>query len=129
MTLIALDHLQLAMPEGGEADARAFYAELLGFREVPKPAPLADRGGCWFRGPLELHLGVEEDFRPAKKAHPAFRVADLNALAARLEAAGHALLWDDALPGVRRCYAHDPFGNRLEFLAAAHVGPHQDALR
>ncbi len=114
--LTYLDHLQLAMPPGQEAAARAFYEGLLGFREVAKPAALASRGGCWFEGPVALHLGVEADFRPAKKAHPAFRVNDLDALAARLERAGHGVLWDDALPSERRFYTSDPFGNRLEFL-------------
>jgi catechol 2,3-dioxygenase-like lactoylglutathione lyase family enzyme len=116
--LAALDHLQLAMPPKGEAAARAFYGGLLGLRETPKPPALAARGGVWFQGAIALHLGVEPDFRPARKAHPAFRVRDLGALAARLAAAGHAVTWDDALPGVRRFYTADPFGNRLEFLAA-----------
>ena len=112
------DHVQLACPRGGEADGVAFYVGLLELEQVPKPEPLASRGGCWFRGDgFELHLGVEEDFRAARKAHPALLVADLDALVTRLEGAGHAVRWDDELPGVRRCYVDDPFGNRLELVA------------
>ncbi len=117
MTLFGLDHVQLAMPPGGEAEARDFYGGLLGLAEIPKPAPLAARGGCWFAAPeIEVHLGVQPDFTPARKAHPAFRVADLDALAARLAQAQVPVTWDHALPGVRRFYAPDPFGNRLEFI-------------
>ena len=102
--LIGIDHVQLAMPTGSEDRAREFYAGLLGLAEVPKPEPLAARGGCWFEAPgVKLHLGVEVDFRAAKKAHPALLVDDLNRLAARLEAAGVPLRWDDELPGVLRC--------------------------
>jgi catechol 2,3-dioxygenase-like lactoylglutathione lyase family enzyme len=116
--LSALDHVQLAMPAGGEEAARGFYGALLGLTEVPKPPLLAARGGVWFEsGPVRLHLGVEAEFRPARKAHPAFRVRDLEALRRRLEAAGCAIQDDDALPGERRFYAADPFGNRLEFMA------------
>lgn len=106
------------MPAGAEGVARAFYADLLGLTEIPKPAPLQKRGGCWFvRGVIAVHLGVEADFRPARKAHPAFQVADLDALAARLQVGNVVVTWDDALmPAVQRFYAHDPFGNRLEFL-------------
>jgi catechol 2,3-dioxygenase-like lactoylglutathione lyase family enzyme len=115
--LIALDHVQLALPPGREAQARAF-AGLLGLAEVAKPAALAARGGVWFEANgIRLHLGVEEAFRPARKAHPAFRVAGLEALRARLEAAGIVIEDDDALPGEVRFYAADPFGNRLEFMA------------
>lgn len=118
--VLALHHLQLAMPPGGEARARAFYGELLGLPELPKPPNLAARGGCWFRlGERELHLGVEPDFRPARKAHPAMLVADLAALRARLEAAGVPTREDEPLPGYHRFYADDPFGNRLEFLQPA----------
>jgi catechol 2,3-dioxygenase-like lactoylglutathione lyase family enzyme len=116
--LESLHHVQLAMPEDGEAVARAFYGDLLALDEVTKPPALAARGGVWFeRGTLRLHLGVERPFAPALKAHPAFEVNDLDALATRLRAAGVALLADADLPGFRRFYASDPFGNRLEFLA------------
>jgi catechol 2,3-dioxygenase-like lactoylglutathione lyase family enzyme len=117
-TLItSLDHVQLAMPRGGEEEGRDFYVQVLGFREVPKPASLAARGGLWFEaGTARVHLGVEDDFRPARKAHPAFMVTGLSALGARCEAAGHAITRDNQLPGADRFYARDPFGNRLEFL-------------
>ena len=117
MDLVGLDHIQLAMPAGGEAEARRFYAGLLGLAEIAKPAPLAARGGCWFEGPgIQIHMGVEQPFAPARKAHPAFLVSDLDALRRRLDAAGVATTPDDTLPGVRRCYAADPFGNRIEFI-------------
>jgi catechol 2,3-dioxygenase-like lactoylglutathione lyase family enzyme len=107
----AFHHVQLAMPPGAEERARAFYGGALGMREVAKPAALAARGGAWFRaGELELHLGVERDFRPARQAHPGIVVDDLDGLAARLRAAGADL------PGHRRFYVDDCFGNRLEFL-------------
>jgi catechol 2,3-dioxygenase-like lactoylglutathione lyase family enzyme len=105
------------MPAGGEAAATAFYAGILGFTEVPKPIPLAARGGCWFEsGAASLHLGVEADFRPARKAHPALRIDDLPTFAARLEAAGVAVAWDRELPQVLRCNIDDPFGNRIELV-------------
>jgi catechol 2,3-dioxygenase-like lactoylglutathione lyase family enzyme len=105
------------MPPGGEQEARAFYGRLLGLEEVAKPPALARQGGCWFRrGELELHLGVEEDFRPARKAHPALMVDDLDDLAHRLEDLGIQLTWDGDLPGYRRFHTTDPFGNRLELL-------------
>jgi catechol 2,3-dioxygenase-like lactoylglutathione lyase family enzyme len=117
MQLVGLDHLQLAMPAGGEAEARRFYADLLGLTEVAKPAPLAARGGCWFVGPgIQIHLGVEQPFAPARKAHPAFLAADLEGFRRRLELAGVATTPDDSVAGVRRCYAADPFGNRIEFI-------------
>jgi catechol 2,3-dioxygenase-like lactoylglutathione lyase family enzyme len=114
------DHVQVALPRGGETVARAFYGGVLGMREVAKPAALAARGGCWFAsGTAVLHLGVEEPFQPARKAHPAFVVDDLDATRAALEAAGHDCVDSpDDLPGVRRFHAHDPFGNRLEFQLA-----------
>lgn len=105
------------MPAGAEAAARWFYGELLGLREIAKPSALAGRGGCWFQGQgVQIHLGVEADFRPARKAHPAFLTPDLEALRLRLAAAGVTVTPDDAVPGVRRFYAHDPFGNRIEFI-------------
>jgi len=117
MVVRALDHVQLAMPAGGEALARAFYAGLLGIPEVPKPPALAARGGCWFeRGTVKLHLGVEADFRPARKAHPALVVDDLAALRATLAAAGHATQDGEPLDGWLRCDASDPFGNRIELM-------------
>ena len=104
-----LDHVQVAAPSGCEEAARAFYGDVLGLRELEKPDALRGRGGVWFE---HLHVGVEADFRPARKAHPAFLVGDLDALAARIG----DVEWDDAVPGVRRFYASDPFGNRLEFV-------------
>ncbi|MYV59231.1 glyoxalase [Streptomyces sp. SID4931] len=115
--LAAVDHVQLAAPPGSEDALRTFYADALGMTEIPKPPVLAARGGCWFAaGPVQLHLGIEEDFRPAKKAHPGLRVTGIEAYAARLESHGVPVTWDDNLPGHRRFYAHDPAGNRLEFL-------------
>jgi catechol 2,3-dioxygenase-like lactoylglutathione lyase family enzyme len=114
---LTLHHVQLAMPAGEEERARAFWVGVLGLREVAKPPALAARGGLWVRGDgVELHLGVEEDFRPARKAHPGLRVADLDAVAVRLTSAGVEVTRDDNFPGHRRFYAADPFGNRLEFL-------------
>jgi catechol 2,3-dioxygenase-like lactoylglutathione lyase family enzyme len=118
--LVRLDHVQLAMPAGREPDAVAFYAGVLGLTEVPKPPVLAARGGCWFESAgVAVHLGVDPAFTPATKAHPAFVVDDLEALAATLAAAGVALTYDDALEGVRRGYVTDPFGNRIELIDAA----------
>lgn len=112
-----LHHVQLAIPAGGEDDARAFYGDVLGMSEITKPDELAKRGGCWFRsGALELHLGVEEPFAPARKAHPGIVVADLDEVAMRLQAGGYDTRYDDAFPGFRRFYTDDCFGNRLEFL-------------
>lgn len=117
--VLRLDHVQLAMPAGQEAAARGFFAGLLGMQEEAKPASLVGRGGCWFRsGQVSLHLGVEADFRPQRKAHPALRVSDLDALARSLESAGHRVTWDDLIPGVRRFYTSDPFGNRIELIEA-----------
>jgi catechol 2,3-dioxygenase-like lactoylglutathione lyase family enzyme len=114
-----LHHIQLAIPPGGEAACRAFWAGALGMTEVQKPPVLAARGGCWFRGGgIEVHLGVEADFVPARKAHPGLLVTGLKQLAARLEPHGVPVTWDDEFPGHDRFYAHDPFGNRLEFLEA-----------
>ena len=113
-----LHHVLLAIPAGSEDALRAFYVGVLGMTEVAKPPALAARGGLWVRADrLELHLGVEADFRPAKKAHPGIRVRDLDALARNLEANGVAVERDESLfPGHRRCYAADPVGNRLEFI-------------
>jgi len=117
MQIRGLDHVQLAMPAGGEAAARAFYAGLLGIAEVKKPDNLAKRGGCWFEsGGLKLHLGVEQDFRPARKAHPALIVSDLPVLIMRLTEAGHHVVADEPLPGYERCFVNDPFGNRIELM-------------
>ena len=117
MTILDLDHVQLAMPKGKEEEARRFYGAVLGLPELAKPANLARRGGVWFQlGSRQLHLGIEDPFTPAKKAHPAFRVQDLGALKARLAEHGCATREDEPLPGYDRFYADDPFGNRLEFL-------------
>lgn len=117
MPVRRIDHVQLAMPAGGEAEAVAFYAGLLGIAEVPKPPHLAARGGCWFEdGDLKVHLGVDADFRPARKAHPALEVEDLPGLLATLRAAGVAIVDDEPLDGHVRAYVDDPFGNRLELL-------------
>jgi catechol 2,3-dioxygenase-like lactoylglutathione lyase family enzyme len=117
MLVRAIDHVQLAMPAGEEDAARSFYSGLLGLPETPKPAHLAARGGCWFESEtLKIHLGVDTDFRPAKKAHPALLVADLPELVRQLRAAGVELVDDEPLEGYDRVYAYDPFGNRLELL-------------
>lgn len=116
--LTGIDHVQLAAPPGCEADARRFYGGLLGLEELEKPEPLAARGGVWFAcGQQGVHIGVEREFTPARKAHPAFHVRGLDALAARLRDAGVEVDDDDSLPDVRRAYVHDPFGNRLELVA------------
>jgi catechol 2,3-dioxygenase-like lactoylglutathione lyase family enzyme len=115
--IVGLDHVQLAMPAGEEARARAFYAGVLGFVEEAKPANLATRGGVWFSaGACRLHLGVDADFRPAKKAHPALLVEDLAAVSDRCRAAGYPPVSDEPLEGFDRVYVFDPFGNRLELL-------------
>ena len=113
----ALDHVQLAMPTGGEEQARAFYGNVLGLAETPKPANLARRGGVWFvSGSLKLHLGVEQDFRPAKKAHPALLVKRLDKLIERCTRHGYPTVNDEPLVGFRRVYVADPFGNRIELM-------------
>ena len=112
-----IEHVQLAMPAGGEEAARAFYFGLLGLPEVPKPAHLAARGGCWFEdADLKLHLGVDADFRPARKAHPALLIDDLAGLLGRLRAAGVPVVDDEPLEGFARAYVDDPFGNRIELM-------------
>lgn len=115
-----LDHVQLAMPLGAEDRARQFYVELLGLRETQKPANLAARGGVWFEGgSLRLHMGVDADFHPARKAHPALLVENLDALTAHLERSGVKVIHDEPLEGYRRVYVSDPFGNRIELLEPA----------
>jgi len=118
--ITGIDHVQVAIPAGAEDEARRFYGSLLGMTEVTKPAALAARGGCWFTaGAAVLHLGVEEPFRPAGKAHPAFVVTDLDALQTRLGAAGFdCVRTDGEIPGVQRFHTRDPFGNRIEFQQA-----------
>ncbi|MFN2098762.1 VOC family protein [Altererythrobacter sp. MF3-039] len=116
MKILGLDHVQLAIPAGGEEKARAFYGDLLGMTEVPKPETLS-QSGCWFEsGPLHLHLGVDPDFLPATKAHPAFLVDDLELSKVGLLAAGFAVNDDKPVPGYVRFFTSDPFGNRLEFM-------------
>ena len=123
MSILAVHHVQLAMPAGGEAQARTFYARVLGLAEVPKPTTLAARGGVWFgNGAIQLHLGVEGKFRPARKAHPALLVDDLDTLEAACAAAGFPPQRDGELPGYARFYVEDPFGNRLEFLQVQPTG-------
>jgi catechol 2,3-dioxygenase-like lactoylglutathione lyase family enzyme len=114
----SIDHVQLAAPARCEAEARRFYGDLLGMREIEKPAELKARGGCWFQcGSQQIHIGVEKDFRAARKAHPAFRVKSLDSLRERLIAHGVAIREDGGtIPGVQRFHCDDPFGNRLEFL-------------
>jgi catechol 2,3-dioxygenase-like lactoylglutathione lyase family enzyme len=117
MAIVRLDHVQVAAPRGGEAAAREFYGRLLQMGEVAKPPTLASRGGVWFRaGEQQLHVGIEDSFVPARKAHPAFAVDDLDSLAERLKAGGISVTWDEAVPGQRRFFTADPFGNRLEFV-------------
>ena len=112
-----IEHVQLAMPAGAEALARAFYTGLLGLSERAKPPKLAARGGCWFEAPgVKVHLGVEADFRPATKAHPALLIDDLGAMQAALETAGVAVTPDDPVDGRARFYVADPFGNRIELM-------------
>jgi catechol 2,3-dioxygenase-like lactoylglutathione lyase family enzyme len=117
MEILRIDHVQLAMPAGREDDARSFYRDLLGIPERAKPPALAARGGVWFeRGDLKIHLGVEKEFLPARKAHPALIVADLPALVGRCKTAGIAVRDDEPLEGYLRVYVDDPFGNRLELM-------------
>lgn len=114
----SIDHVQLAMPPGQEHLARTFYCDLLRMVEVPKPPELAKRGGAWFTsGSVQIHLGVEQDFRPAKKAHPALVCRDYDAFCGALNLAGVERLEDHSIPGVRRCHIFDPFGNRIELIA------------
>ncbi len=117
MRVYGLDHVQLAMPPGGEGAAVDFYEGVLGLPQVPKPPALAVRGGRWFsNGDVALHLGVEEDFRPARKAHPALLVDDLDAMVERIGGAGGEVAWGEPLDGFSRCHVADPFGNRIELM-------------
>ncbi len=121
MPVIGFDHVQLAMPAGAEESARKFYGGLLGLTELPKPSALAGRGGAWFEcGSLQLHLGVEPGFRPARKAHPALLVEELETLRKVLRDADCEVVDDTSLPGVTRAFTADPFGNRIELVACAH---------
>jgi catechol 2,3-dioxygenase-like lactoylglutathione lyase family enzyme len=117
--IAGIDHVQLAAPVGCEDDARRFFGELLGLEEIKKPEPLKSRGGVWFQaGAQQLHVGVEADFSPAQKAHPGFSVTGYEELQNRLRAARVPLTEDDSIPGLRRCYIADPWGNRIELLKA-----------
>ena len=117
MNVVAIDHVQLAIPPGGEATARAFYIGVLGFAEVPKPAVMAARGGMWFQaGPVGVHIGIEPEMRPSVKAHPALVVDDLDGYVARLSASGARWVPSDEIPGTRRGHTWDPFGNRIELV-------------
>ena len=112
-----LDHVQIAIPEGGEPDARAFFGELLGLKELPKPPDMAARGGAWFAtSGYQIHLGVDANFRPAKKAHIALNTRNLDETRARLEGAGYTTEDDKDVGGRKRFFTHDPFGNRIEFI-------------
>ena len=116
MPVTDIDHIQLAAARGCDADARRFFGDLLGLEEIEKPERLRGRGGCWFRvGSRQLHIGIEDEFRPAMKAHPAFTVSDVEALFATLTQAGVPCFRDEFRPGRKRFYANDPWGNRLEF--------------
>ena len=118
MKILSIDHVQVAMPEGQEETARGFYINILGFTEIPKPSALVKRGGAWFQsGSVQLHLGIEKDFRPARKAHPAFIVEDLDATIEKIQQAGYE--WDESQPpldGYKRAHIYDPFGNRIELM-------------
>ncbi|MEY9841831.1 VOC family protein [Streptacidiphilus sp. EB103A] len=123
--IIAIDHVQLAAPPGSEDALRRYYADILGLEEIPKPPVLAARGGCWLRTPgggVQLHLGVETPFVPARKAHPALRVQGIHAYAEHIAAHGAPVTWDTDLPGHHRFYSSDPVGNRIEFLEPVAVG-------
>jgi catechol 2,3-dioxygenase-like lactoylglutathione lyase family enzyme len=120
MAALAIDHVQIAIPPGGEAEGRRFFADLLGLEEMAKPASMAGRGGCWFQlGDTQIHLGAEADFRPARKAHVALRTSNLAALRRRLDEAGYETRDDVAVGGRARFFTHDPFGNRIEFIDEA----------
>ncbi|MES3007296.1 MAG: VOC family protein [Pseudomonadota bacterium] len=124
MIVVALDHIQIAMPKGGEQEAREFYQDILGVPEVQKPAGLSGRGGAWFEsGQVKIHLGVDDEFRPAKKAHPALVVTDLDELIATLSRKGYVVTDDRNLSDVKRVFTHDPFGNRIELIQSASGKP------
>ena len=130
MGIISIDHVQLAMPEGREPEARRFYRDLLGIPEIPKPPHLAARGGCWFEdGSVKVHLGVERAFAPARKAHPALIVSDAEELAAAIRKAGFRVVDDEPLEGYTRFYADDPFGNRIEFMEPHGGGRETDDVK
>jgi catechol 2,3-dioxygenase-like lactoylglutathione lyase family enzyme len=118
MKILSIDHVQIAMPTGEEEKAHEFYANLLGFTEIPKPPELAKRGGAWFQSEnVQLHLGVEADFKPARKAHPAFVVDDLDALITNVQSAGYETdTSQPPLDGYKRAHVFDPFGNRIELM-------------
>src|SRR5262245_13610849 len=121
--ILRLDHIQLAMPQGQESAAEKFYCGVLGFKRQRKPPNLEKRGGCWFEcNGVTVHLGLDEPFVPAKKAHPAFVVTSLKAVRAHLEGAGYKVVQDEPLPGYERFYSHDAFGNRLEFMEVVDPG-------
>lgn len=116
-TFTAIDHIQLAAPKGSEEEARRFFKDILQFNEIEKPEVLRKRGGVWFGiGNLQIHIGIEEPFSPAKKAHPAFEIENLEALKQHLIDNGVDVIVDNNLPNANRFYTSDPFGNRLEFL-------------
>ena len=118
MTVLSIDHIQLAIPEGSEDQASVFYADVLGFTEIPKPPALAKRGGAWIQSKdVQLHLGVEPDFKPARKAHPAFLVNDLESILENIKLAGFEIdLSQPDLEGCKRAHVYDPFGNRIELM-------------
>lgn len=117
---VGIDHVQLAIPVGGEDRARAFYVGVLGLAEEPKPASMALRGGAWFgAGPVKVHVGAEEAFVPARKAHPALLIRDLHSF---IEATGLDATWNDEIAGLVRCHVSDPFGNRIELVEAGATG-------
>ena len=118
MKILSIDHVQIAMPAGEEEKARKFYINLLGFSETPKPLELAKRGGAWFQSEsAQLHLGVEADFKPARKAHPAFIVDDLDSLIMKIQTAGYETdTSQPPLDGYKRVHVFDPFGNRIELM-------------
>ena len=114
---VGIDHIQLAAPKDSESEARNFYGKILGLKEIPKPDNLAKRGGVWFEvGRQQLHIGIQLDFSPAKKAHPAFEVNNIQTLHERLQKYNVNVTEDEPLEGAKRFYVHDPFGNRIEFL-------------